>query len=324
MYPLISIIVPVYNVEKYLSKCLESIINQTYKNLEIILVDDGSTDKSGIICDKYIEKDNRIRIIHKNNGGLSDARNKGLDMAKGEYVGFVDSDDFIAEDMYECLYNFAQKNNLDVAMCSSCDVYENKVIYPRKFRNIILDEKEAIINNIFLNPFGGTSVSVCNKLFTIDVVRDIRFEKDKTTEDGFFVLQWIGKVKRFGRIDKVKYFYRQRDKSIIHQRRYNNKILDVIDAYQRNLEIISLKYPKSIKSAEFRLWWAYKSAIERIIYCEDAFKYKTIIKFLQLVIRKNLIKIFKNSNIKFKVKMSYLLLSFNFKIYFFVKNLMKG
>lgn len=101
---LISVIVPVYNVEKYLHKCINSILNQTYKNLEIILIDDGSTDNSGKICDEYALKDNRIKVIHKENGGLSSARNAGLDICSGDYIGFVDSDDYIAEDMYEYLY----------------------------------------------------------------------------------------------------------------------------------------------------------------------------------------------------------------------------
>ena len=110
---LISIIVPIYNVELYLEKCIESIINQTYKNLEIILVDDGSTDSCGKICDEYAKKDNRIKVIHKINGGLSDARNKGMEIAKGKYIGFVDGDDYVASDMYETLYKFSVKNSLD-------------------------------------------------------------------------------------------------------------------------------------------------------------------------------------------------------------------
>src|SRR5665647_2657921 len=102
--PLISIIVPIYKVENYIRNCVDSILNQTYKNLEVILVDDGSTDNCGNICDEYSLKDNRIKTIHKKNGGLSSARNAGLDVAKGEYIGFIDSDDWIEKDMYESLY----------------------------------------------------------------------------------------------------------------------------------------------------------------------------------------------------------------------------
>ena len=116
---LISIIVPVYNVEQYLDDCLVSILNQTYKNLEIILIDDGSTDNSGKICDEYAKKDSRIIVFHKENGGVSSARNAGLRIAKGIYIGFVDPDDWIAEDMYEVLYLNAKKYDADVSVCKS-------------------------------------------------------------------------------------------------------------------------------------------------------------------------------------------------------------
>lgn len=123
---LISVIVPAYNVEKYLKKGLDSLIHQTWKELEIILVDDGSTDSSGMICDAYAEKDTRIRVVHQSNGGVSDARNTGLALGRGEYLGFVDSDDWIAPDMYEVLACFAQKERLDVAMCGVTDVWPDR------------------------------------------------------------------------------------------------------------------------------------------------------------------------------------------------------
>ena len=116
--PLISVIVPVYNVEKYLGKCVDSILAQTYENLEIILVEDGTKDNSGAICDAYAAKDSRIRVIHKENGGLSSARNAGMDIARGEYFGFVDSDDWIEPKMYETLLNLAEKYHADL-VCGS-------------------------------------------------------------------------------------------------------------------------------------------------------------------------------------------------------------
>ena len=122
---LISVIVPVYNVEKYLDKCIQSIVDQTYTNLEIILVDDGSPDNSGAICDEWAEKDNRIKVIHKANGGLSDARNAGLDIATGEYIAFVDSDDYIELDFYDKLYNVIKATNCDISICNLRKVYEN-------------------------------------------------------------------------------------------------------------------------------------------------------------------------------------------------------
>ena len=118
MKSLVSVIVPIYKVEKYLNKCVDSIINQSYKNLEIILVDDGSPDKCGEICDKYAEKDSRVKVIHKENGGLSDARNAGIDIAKGDYLLFVDSDDWITSNICEVLIKNANDNLSDIIACN--------------------------------------------------------------------------------------------------------------------------------------------------------------------------------------------------------------
>ncbi len=124
MNPLISVIVPVYNVEKYLDRCVESIVNQTYKNLEIILVDDGSPDNSGALCDEWAKKDTRIRVFHKENGGLSDARNAGTDYAEGDFITFVDSDDYILPQYVECLYNNLIATNSDVSCCDFKEIYD--------------------------------------------------------------------------------------------------------------------------------------------------------------------------------------------------------
>ena len=125
---LISIIVPIYNVEDYLCKCVDSILTQTYKNIEVILVNDGSIDNCGKICDEYALKDNRVKVIHKKNGGIADARNAGLEICCGDYIGFVDSDDWIAEDMYEVLHDFASSNSLDVAICGVNIAYEKTLL----------------------------------------------------------------------------------------------------------------------------------------------------------------------------------------------------
>ena len=124
MNELISVIVPIYNVEKYLERCLDSIIKQTYKNLDIILVDDGSIDNSTKICDEYVKKDSRIKVIHKENGGLSDARNVGIDNSDGKYICFIDSDDYIELDMIENLYDGIVKNNANICCCGKLLEYE--------------------------------------------------------------------------------------------------------------------------------------------------------------------------------------------------------
>ena len=138
--PKISIIVPVYNVEKYLEKCVRSILAQTFTDFELILVDDGSPDSSGAMCDQFAEQDQRVKVIHKENGGLSDARNAGIEIATGEYLGFVDSDDYIADDMYELLYTNIVKD-ADLSICGIYDVYEERANC-KKFNTGTFPEKK--------------------------------------------------------------------------------------------------------------------------------------------------------------------------------------
>ena len=138
----ISIIVPIYKVEKYLNRCVDSIINQSWQNLEIILVNDGSPDNSGIICDEYTKKDHRVRVIHKTNGGISDARNAGIEIATGDYIGFVDSDDFIHSEMFRDLYERMRKHNADIVQCSYRIAVDDKFIDPGEADN------EKVINNL--------------------------------------------------------------------------------------------------------------------------------------------------------------------------------
>ena len=145
MNELISVIVPVYNVEEYLPKCIESIINQTYKNLEIILVDDGSTDNSGRICDEYAKKDDRIIVFHKENGGLSDARNCGIDAATGDWVQFVDSDDYIHQTMVEKMYSSCKRNQTKLAVCGRVDVNAET----GEETIILCPQKEEVISRTF-------------------------------------------------------------------------------------------------------------------------------------------------------------------------------
>ena len=131
----VSVIIPIYNVEKYLEKCLNTIINQTYKNLEIILIDDGSTDKSSTICDEYCEKDKRIKVIHKNNEGVSSARNKGIELSKGKYIVFIDPDDYVTDEHVEVLYDCIISNNVDLVISNLIDINEDGIILNNERKN---------------------------------------------------------------------------------------------------------------------------------------------------------------------------------------------
>ena len=156
MKELISIIVPVYNIENYLDKCIESIVHQTYKNLEILLIDDGSTDHSGKKCDEWAKKDKRIRVIHKKNGGVSSARNIGLEKAKGEYIGFVDGDDFVNKKMYEEMHRQMKKNNADFVICDYNECYnQNDNFKDRGKENNLIEilDKNGMFDKVY--PYRG-------------------------------------------------------------------------------------------------------------------------------------------------------------------------
>ena len=184
MKDLISVIIPVYNVEKYIEKCIYSVINQTYKNIEIILVDDGSTDISGKICDDFEKKDYRIKVIHKKNGGLSDARNVGIDVSTGKYIVFIDSDDYVDKKHIEYLYNMITKNNADISICQFNIVYENSDIqitdFTKKDTIKIFDNKKALETMLYNKKFCN---SACTKMYKKELFDDIRFPIGKLYED---------------------------------------------------------------------------------------------------------------------------------------------
>lgn len=239
MEELISIIVPIYKVEKYLSKCIESIINQTYKNIEIILVDDGSPDNCGIICDEYSKKDNRIKVIHKKNQGLSAARNSGLEIAKGKYISFVDSDDWIEKDMYEILINLAKKNNADISQCKFLRVqneYEKNIIDREETDITILTNVEAMDKFYSIkNEENVNMIVVWNKLYRRDLFKNLRFDVGRIHEDLFIMHKLFFYANKIVTISKKLYFYRITENSITNNEK-NKLKLDEIEAYEERLK----------------------------------------------------------------------------------------
>ncbi len=222
--PLISVIVPVYNVEKYLNQCVESIVNQTYRNLEIILVDDGSPDNCPQMCDDWAKKDAHIRVIHKENGGVSSARNAGLDVCKGEYIAFVDSDDWLESDMYETMVSQIKDNCLIVceytkSICADADfVKKNETVYFKR------TEFSALLSNGRINsPF--------NKLYKQNQLNNIRFHKDISLgEDLLFNLEVLQSSKAdILFISEPLYHYRCEEKNTLSTKyrsdRYDNMLM---------------------------------------------------------------------------------------------------
>ncbi len=231
--PKISVIVPVYNVEKYLDNCLESIVNQTYKNLEIILVDDGSPDSCPQMCDAWAEKDERIKVIHKQNGGVSTARNAGLDAAKGDFVTFVDADDYIDSDMYEAMLSEIIRNNADAASCGM--VRESANGYKEHWG----DDKLSVLGNKDLLKLVGEAsgilpVSVGNKLFSRSCVESVRFDtRFKYAEDTLFNFQAALNIDKMVVHNLERYHYINNDSSASHKtfnesRFDEHRVMDVI------------------------------------------------------------------------------------------------
>lgn len=235
----ISVIVPVYKVEKYLPKCIESILNQTYRNLEILLVDDGSPDRCGGICDEYMEKDSRIKVIHKENGGLSDARNAGIREATGAFFGFVDSDDHIAPDMYEYLWTLMKENDADIGVCDACVIPEDGEPTYTAGENIqVYHGRESLHAMVCRNAF---TVNTWNKLYKRQVFEGITFPVGMLYEDLATTYRLLEQAECVAVSDAQKYAYVQRNGSIMNQTATKMKV-DKIHIVEQMWEHYSAGY----------------------------------------------------------------------------------
>lgn len=270
---LISIIVPVYNVECYLRSCIESILNQTYRNLEVILSDDGSTDSSGKICDSYAHSDCRVRVIHKENGGLSDARNAGIDLAVGSYYMFVDSDDTITPDTVERLYLAAKENACEIAVCNMIRVYEDKTEEPfyKPVDKLTVWKDHARFETL-------KQPSACNKLFRAELFEGIRFPKGKYYEDTFIYHLLIHRANSVVLTGHDGYRYLSRRESIIGQPKYTDRYFDFIEAvYSRMVYLIEKKVPYYGEEACLSLYAAVSNGERYIAKTE-----KNTVRFIQM------------------------------------------
>lgn len=211
---LISIIIPVYKVEKYLEKCIESVLKQTYTNLQIILVDDGSPDNCGKICDEYAKKDSRIEVIHKINGGLSDARNVGINRANGRYIGFVDSDDYIKEDMYEKLINLIKEYDADISICNLYDVIDGKEYVRNKDNGIHEYSRIDILKEILLDK--NIQSYAWNKLYKKELFDEIKYPIRKKYEDIGTTFYLFEKCNKIVVTSEPEYYYLKRADSLVN------------------------------------------------------------------------------------------------------------
>ena len=285
---LVSIIIPVYKVEKYLNKCVESVVNQTYKNLEIILVDDGSPDNCPNMCEDWAKKDSRIKVIHRKNGGLSAARNSGIEVAKGEYFCFVDSDDYVAEDYVKSLYEALKSDNADMAICDVTEVNEKyNVIDDKKTRerlaNCVKTGLELL--DLILPAKTYAYVVAWNKLYKRELFNNLRYAEGKIHEDEFIIHRLFARCNRVSVIYKPLYYYLKRGDSIIGIG-FNIKRMDAVEALEDRLTLCKeINQPKLARKALYVLLKTvayYTELLDSSKNIEDNLKLKYRSKFKKI------------------------------------------
>lgn len=236
----VSVIVPVYNTEKYLSKCLDSLTHQTLKDIEIIVINDSSPDNSQKIIDKYTKKNLNVISYNKKNGGLSDARNFGIDKASGKYLVFIDSDDYVDTTMIEKMYNYAEKNKLDIVTCNSIKVYENNDKQIELKSNLKYSDND--IKNYLLAP-----PMAWIRIYKKELFDKNSFKKGIYYEDLELIPKLVKYTNKIGFIDEGLYFYLQREGSIMHQKEFNQKLLDIFTVLESNKKALQKDYPEEIE-----------------------------------------------------------------------------
>ena len=303
MQELISVIIPVFNVKDYLTECLESVVNQTYKNLEIIIVDDASTDGSSEICDNYAKMDNRIKVFHQEkNQGQSVARNKGIDNSKGNIITFIDSDDFIHERMIEVLYENLNKFNADISFCDFSREAIDKDIKSKPK----LIEKYTMYETLYErnNPVVGN----CAKLYKKSIFDNIRYPEGKIYEDAFIIHRIIENAEKFVFIDDKLYYWRIRKGSTTEQN-YTLKFLDYLDVSHDRMKFMKERKYDYFYAREFyryinKLKWNYKK-IKKHFPSEKGKMKELIIEFNKMYNKKTR-KLIMNKRLRLNMDLFYI------------------
>ena len=317
---LISVIIPVYNVEDYLHYVIESLEKQTYKNFEIILVNDGSTDNSGKLCDEYSEKYSNVRVFHKENGGLSDARNFGIQKAQGEFITFLDPDDYLEVYSLELLAGIQEKYNCDIVSTrvkatELYNVYSNHSLTEEDFENVLLMDGDVFLEEAYYDKVA--TVSACGKLYRRSILK-IPFPKGRIYEDLYIISEHVEKANKIVHTPIQIYNYYKRQGSIVNSR-FTSKQYDFFDAMNHNRTVIKDKYNNkpSLENAvnakevigSFKIIGsAYKTSIT------DVYKIRKIIK-------RNYTNILSNSKINCFFKMKYILFILSPNLFNVIKRL---
>lgn len=274
--PLISVIVPIYNVEPYLCRCLDSLINQTYRALQIILVDDGSPDNCGKVCDEYSKLDSRITVIHKLNGGVSSARNTGLDAAKGDYIGWVDPDDWIEPDMFEYMLGKAMDNSADIVVCGRAEQYPTRTVIKGWSEETIYTREQALEQLINDQALGSY---LWDKLWRASLFDGIRFPEGRTFEDVYVMHVLFSRADKTVCLPETKYYYLQRWDGIVRSQNLKARINRYI-ADKKRYDDLHEEYPQLSPTLEAKcieasvnVWNSYyKSTAQQRKDCKETLK----------------------------------------------------
>lgn len=311
---LVTIVVPMYNVEKYIEKCLDSLINQTYKNIEVIVVNDGSKDNSLTITEKKANQDSRIKIVSQTNQGLSAARNTGIDNANGNYICFVDSDDFVHPDYVKLLLECIVENDADISVCNFFYIDEEGNTWKRKEKEKKLYNNEEALKDIFSKE-QNTEVMTWNKLYKLQLFRDnkIYFPVGRYHEDNFTTYRLYYYSKKIAMISDELYYYLQRNNSIMGQK-FNKKRLDILDAIDETKDFFKNKKIKLDEEIQCYEIIAKINILNNMI--RDKYKEKERINIIDDII-KNKKAYRKNKFIDKKTKIALILLFGNGEIYAF-------
>ncbi len=319
MNPLVSVIVPIYKVENFLRECIESIIAQTYKNLEIILVDDGSPDNCGAICDEYAQKDDRIKVIHKQNGGLSDARNAGLKVFKGDYVVFVDSDDYMPGYAIEYMFNLSVANDADMVIGGTEKFNENtgEIIWStyNGTENIQIFDKLEAMKDFFINGCASWA-----RLYKRKVHENLFFPYGEINEDEAIVLSVIDNCEKIVKSNYVVYNYRYRDNSITSVD-FNKNKLAWYDHCENNLKYIESNYPDLTDVAKSRCFVSVLYFLEVLSQCDKKLYNDLILKFKK-ILKQNYAGILKNKFVSLRIKLELSIINiFGLNVYAMCKKI---
>jgi glycosyltransferase involved in cell wall biosynthesis len=317
MNPKISVVVPVFNSELHLQKCIDSICKQTYVNLEIIIVNDGSTDNSSVISDDLANKDNRIKVIHKKNEGVSVARNIGVELATGEYIGFVDSDDWLEQDAYEKIVDIIIEQRVEAVIFEYKIVHEDgnyKHNYYKKLNGFMTNEKaiESVISPV--------SRFIWNKVFSKRLLKDIEFDSTLFYgEDTLYAIQALSKAQLIFYLSEPLYNYFQSPSSVTRSE-FNSKIFTGVTAFRKQMDFCKIKYPTLVEVAQIALKNIIVNVLVMIIENDRDKEYQVLFKKLHSEFKLNFFKIIKSTKISKRLKIKFVMAYLNPSLIIFTKS----